>query len=244
MQLSTDNYKFTSWQEYFPEEDKVDLKKLCIHKSWKKLFTLLFQDERFNKLENYLTKCKCKPVNILPYPELVFNAFLLSIKKVKIIILGQDPYINIEKKIPQAMGLSFSVPIGIKTPSSLQNIYKNLLKYNHIKEIPNHGNLEHLVNQGVLLLNSSLTVQENISNSHELYWCWFTDEIIKYLANYNNNIIFILWGKNAINKLNLINNCKFIASSHPSGLSYNKPCGIYPAFASCDFAKDLPIKWD
>ena len=80
-------------------------------------------------------------------------------------------------------------------------------------------------------------MQENISNSHQNYWIWFTDEVIKYLIKHNKDITFILWGKNAIDKLSLIGNSNYIASSHPSGLSCNKPCGKYPAFENCDFAK-------
>lgn len=225
-------------------KENVDLKSLITEHSWDTIFNELIKDERFAKLESYLTKCILRNVNIFPPPDLVFNAFnLLPLNKVRVVIVGQDCYPKTENNIPQAMGLSFSVPFGLKKPSSLINIYKNLEKYKHITNIPEHGNLEHLVKQGVLLINSALTVQENIPNSHQKYWEWFTDEIIKFIASYNKSVRFVLWGRNAIDKLKYIGECKYIASSHPSGLSCSKPCGKYPSFDCCDFAKDLNINW-
>ncbi len=242
MTIKKSDYKYADWKTVYGD-DKVDLKRLSVHKSWKKLFDKLYCDERFAKIEEYLTKIIQRDKNILPYPDLVFKAFQTDFKEIKVVIIGQDPYIKIEEDIPQAMGLSFSVPKGIKTPSSLQNIYKNLLKFNHIKSIPKHGNLEHLLDRGVFLLNSSLTVQENISNSHQKYWTWFTDKVIEYLVKHNSDVTFVLWGKNAIDKVALIGNSNYVASSHPSGLSCNKPCGKYMAFEQCDFAKELDIDW-
>ena len=180
-------------------------------------------------------------IKIYPYPNLLFNAFILTpLSNVKVVILGQDPYhcneIHHDKIIPQAMGLSFSVPKGMKIPSSLQNIYKNLLKYKHIEIKPNHGNLSFWAYQGCLMLNTSLTVQHSYPNSHSKYWLPFTDKIIKYISNKLNNIVFVLWGNPALNKLNLIdqNKHKIIISSHPSGLSYNKKLKNYDSFENTD----------
>lgn len=243
MTLSIDNYTVKNWAEYFSND--INLRILLKEKSWEEIFNKLFSDKKFIKLESYIKKCLNAKVNVLPFPELIFNAFnMISLDKVKVVIVGQDCYPKFENKIPQAMGLAFSVPIGLTIPSSLMNIYKNLKKYNHITQIPKHGNLEHLVSQGVLLINSALTVQENVPNSHQQYWEWFTDEIIKHIANYNEQIKFVLWGKHAINKINLLGKCEYIASSHPSGLSCNNPCGKYPAFDNSDFAKKLNLNWE
>lgn len=154
------------------------------------------------------------------------------------------------------MGLSFSVPNGFKLPTSLVNIFKNMIKYNVINEMPKNGNLSKWAEQGCLMLNCSLTVQQGISNSHTKHWKWFTDFIIEYISDNLENVIFVLWGKNAIEKLSLINNNKnhkFIISSHPSGLSCNHKIGIFPAFNDVDHFNQIneflcennkdPIDW-
>ena len=129
-----------------------------------------------------------------PLPDLLFNAFhLTDLHKLSVVLIGQDPYFNCDEELncPEAMGLSFSIPIGIKIPSSLQNIFKNLLKFGHIDEIPKHGNLESLALQGCLMLNSSLSVLggSEYKNCHQYVWKWFTDEIIKYISNRTKNVV-------------------------------------------------------
>ncbi len=136
------------------------------------------------------------------------------------------------------MGLSFSVPIDFEIPSSLVNIYSNLVKYNHIKEKPKSGNLENWAKQGCLLLNSSLTVLDGSDNKncHKSIWKWFTDSIIKYISNNKEHVVFVLWGSEALEKLNLIDLDKHdaVISSHPSGLSANKKLKTYSAFNDVD----------
>jgi len=234
----------TDWYKFY-DKNPVELDELSSfrHKSWNKLFKKLLEDPRAKKTETYLTKIVSIKGKILPYPNLVFHAFEQSLKKIKVVIIGQDPYFNMDQGVPQAMGLSFSVPMGLQIPSSLKNIYVNLYKYRHIKSLPTHGNLEVLIDQGVFFLNSALTVQENMANSHQQYWSWFTDEVIKYIAKKRPDIVFVLWGRNAIDKQQFIGENDFIASSHPSGLSCNKPCSPYSSFMECDFAKDLGIDW-
>jgi uracil-DNA glycosylase len=161
-------------------------------------------------------------------------------EKTRVVILGQDPYFNYElhdgEKIPQAMGLSFSVPDGFKIPSSLVNIYKNLKKYNHMDIIPTHGNLTNWANQGCLMLNTSLTVKDGEKNCHQHIWNWFTNQIIEYISLNIDHVVFILWGGNAYEKVELIDKTKhmMIISSHPSGLSANKPMKEFPAFFNED----------
>ena len=174
----------------------------------------------------YLNKKK-----IFPKPELVFNAFKhFELKDLKVVLLGQDPYIRYEEKdgkvIPQAMGLAFSVPKEIKKiPPSLKNIFKELK--NNFKEfkIPNNGDLTRWVKEeNILLLNSALTVIEGKSSSHQKLWESLTDSIIKYISDNTENIIFILLGNFAKNKSKLIDLEKHyvIKGVHPSPLSASR----------------------
>ena len=140
------------------------------------------------------------------------------------------------KKIPEAMGLSFSVPKKVPIPSSLQNIYKNGVKYNRFYKYPNHGNLEFWAYQGVFMLNTALTVQEGCKLSHAKSWEKFSDLVIKYISEKCQNVVFVLWGSYALSKKELIDNLKhkFVISSHPSGLSCNKKLGQYSEFNNLD----------
>jgi uracil-DNA glycosylase len=221
---------------------ETSLKESKIHKSWRPLFDKLFADDKFEQIETQLTEDATTDM-IHPKPDLVFNAFrLTSFKTLKVVIIGQDPYFDHEtfnkNIIPQAMGLSFSVPCGIKVPSSLKNMYTNLKKYNHIKSIPNHGNLEQWTEQGCLLLNASLTVKDGTKNKncHQDIWSWFTDEIIKYISETKEHVVFVLWGSFALNKKDLIDTDKhsIVVSSHPSGLSCNQPLRGYGSFINTD----------
>ena len=159
--------------------------------------------------------------------------------KSKLIIISL-PYFNFQcvngKKYPEAMGLSFSVPVGIPIPSSLKNIYNNAIKYDHFYEYPKHGNLEFWAYQGCLLLNTALTVKEKDKNCHSKLWSKFTNYIITKISNNHEKIVFVLWGAPALSKLDLIDTDKHavVISSHPSGLSNNSPLGKYPPFSSID----------
>ena len=156
-----------------------------------------------------------------PPGKLVFNAFnLCPFDKVKVVILGQDPY----HEQGQAMGLSFSVPEGIMLPPSLQNIYKEI--QNDLgKPIPVSGDLTRWARQGVLLLNATLTVRAHIANSHQtLGWQNFTDAAIEALNAHREHVVFMLWGGFARSKKRLIdaNRHCIIESVHPSPLSANR----------------------
>ncbi|WP_424040817.1 uracil-DNA glycosylase [Prevotella nigrescens] len=156
-----------------------------------------------------------------PPGKLVFNAFnLCPFDKVKVVILGQDPY----HEQGQAMGLSFSVPEGIMLPPSLQNIYKEI--QNDLgKPVPTSGDLTRWAKQGVLLLNATLTVRAHIANSHQtLGWQNFTDAAIEALNAHREHVVFMLWGGFARSKKRLIdaNRHCIIESVHPSPLSANR----------------------
>ena len=156
-----------------------------------------------------------------PSKERIFKAFnLCPFDKVKVVILGQDPY----HEQGQAMGLSFSVPEGIMLPPSLQNIYKEI-QSDLGKPIPTSGDLTRWAKQGVLLLNATLTVRAHAANSHQaLGWQNFTDAAIAALSNRREHVVFMLWGGFARSKKRLIDtNRHFIIESvHPSPLSANR----------------------
>lgn len=240
----------SSWKDYANEiaPKKMDIIDLTgnIDESWDEIFFhLTTRDPRIQKI-NITINNDITQNSIYPPPNLVFRAFEIPMDKIKVVIIGQDPYINEnDQSIPQAMGLSFSVPDGFPIPPSLKNIYKNLHSFGHLRRIPNHGNLEALEKEGVFLLNSSLTVKAGISNSHAFIWTWFTDEIITHINKLFPEIIFVLFGRNAISKSSLlIPGTKILSCSHPSPLGCNKKCGDFPSFNTCDFAKDLGIDWN
>ncbi len=182
------------------------------------------------------------------YPDMynIFNALhYTAFDDVKVVILGQDPYHGPN----QAHGLSFSVNPGVRTPPSLLNIYKEL-KDDIGCYIPNNGYLKKWADQGVLLLNTVLTVRAGEANSHKnIGWQIFTDNIIKVLNTREKPIVFILWGNNAIRKEELITNPKhhIIKSVHPSPLSASRGFfGSKPFSKTNEFLKndnELPIDW-
>lgn len=192
-----------------------------IESSWKELLKDEFQNSYFLQIIAHLKTEKASNKIIYPPGSLIFNAFNKTpFNKIKVVILGQDPYHNPQ----QAMGLSFSVPDGIKIPPSLQNIYKELKQDIGIK-ISNNGNLTRWAEQGVLLLNSVLTVRENEPASHcKIGWMNFTDAIIKKISDEKTGIIFLLWGNFAKEKQMFIDATKHhvLRAAHPSPLSaYN-----------------------
>ena len=191
-----------------------------IEASWKQYLKSEFEKPYFAKLtENVRNEYK----NGLCFPpaKLVFNAFnLCPFNKVKVVILGQDPY----HELGQAMGLSFSVPDGIMLPPSLQNIYKEI--HSDLgKPIPTSGDLTRWAKQGVLLPNATLTVRAHEANSHQaLGWQNFTDAAIETINTHREHIVFMLWGGFARSKKRLIDTNRhcIIESVHPSPLSANR----------------------
>ncbi len=155
---------------------------------------------------------------IYPPGQQIFNAFNSTpFDKVKVVILGQDPYHG----DGEAMGLCFSVPKKIKVPPSLQNIYKEL-KADLGLEPPAHGDLSAWAAQGVLLLNASLTVERNQANSHKgIGWYTFTDTVIRLLSEHRNHLVFMLWGNFAKQKKELIDASRHLVleAAHPSPLA-------------------------
>lgn len=188
-----------------------------IEESWKIELMNEFASEYFKNLKQFLLEEKRK-YKIYPSGENIFAAFdKTPFDKVKVVLLGQDPYHGDK----QAHGLSFSVQKGIKAPPSLVNIFKEI-KSDIGCEIPNHGNLEKWANQGVLLLNATLTVRANNAGSHQKKgWEQFTDAVIKKISDKKTGVIFLLWGNYAKEKESLIDLSKHIIlkAAHPSPLA-------------------------
>ncbi|RDU57566.1 uracil-DNA glycosylase [Helicobacter sp. MIT 99-5507] len=196
----------------------IDVK---IEDSWKENLKDEFQKEYFLKIREKYHQA-IKVATILPPPKFIFYAFsLVKFDDVKVVILGQDPYHNIENNIPQAHGLSFSVPYGVNPPPSLKNIFKELNRDLGVK-IPKCGNLSNWSKEGVLLLNSILSVEYKKPLSHSHFgWEIFTDKIIETLSQKKENLIFMLWGNYARSKKNLIDTSKhhILEAPHPSPLA-------------------------
>ena len=200
-----------------------ELESLFTEKTWLDVFAENeFQKSYFKQLSAFLSK-EFKTQKVFPPKKHIFRCFnTLPIDKVKVVIIGQDPYHNYN----QAMGLCFSVNKGIQTPGSLLNMYKEL-KSDLNCRIPTHGDLSKWQSQGILMLNTSLTVRAHNANSHSKKgWEQFTDKAIEELAKARKNIVFLLWGKNAQDKEKLIKRSGrehlVLKSAHPSGLSAHR----------------------
>jgi len=192
-----------------------------IEEGWKNALNDEFQQPYFSAIKSFITEQKAKGKTIYPRGSLIFNAFdSTPFDKVKVVILGQDPYHNPR----QAHGLSFSVPMGVAIPASLRNVYKELAADIEGFEIPNHGNLEKWTTQGVFLLNAMLTVEHKKAGSHrKIGWQRFTDAVIRRLSDEREGIIFMLWGNFAKAKEALIDTEKHhvLKAVHPSPLAGN-----------------------
>ena len=197
--------------------EKVDP---VIESSWKQALYDEFNQQYFSDLKFFLIEEK-KKYRIFPPGQLIFNAFNHTpFNHVKVVLLGQDPYHG----AGQAHGLCFSVPEGIQKPPSLVNILKELKSDLGIEE-PANGNLTKWADQGVLLLNATLTVRENQAGSHQNHgWETFTDAAIKQLSIHREGLIFILWGNYAMAKKSLIDTSRhdILTSVHPSPLSAHR----------------------
>ena len=197
-----------------------------IHSSWQPILVDYFKKPEFKKLFDFV-RGEYTSKTIYPAQENIFNAFNSTpFEKIKVVIIGQDPYHN----PGQAMGLSFSVPEGVTIPPSLKNIYKEIRSDLDIDTSRRSGDLAHWADQGVLLLNSVLTVAANSPASHaKKGWEEFTDYVIQKISDQHEHVVFILWGNYAKNKGKNINRTKHLVleGHHPSPLS------AYRGFFGC-----------
>lgn len=192
-----------------------------IEASWKAVLEEEFKKPYFKQITDHIKTEKEQGKTIYPPGSLIFNAFTQTpFDEVKVILLGQDPYHGPK----QAMGLSFSVPDGVRPPPSLINIFKELHDDTGVP-IPKHGNLTSWAKQGVLLLNAALTVRAGEPNSHaKIGWHQFTNAVITKISEQKKNMVFLLWGKFAQDKTELIDTRKHHAlkAAHPSPYAADK----------------------
>ena len=217
-----------------------------IEPSWKKALEKEFNEEYFVKLTEFVKK-EYQQDTVYPPAKFIFNAFELTpFDKVEVIILGQDPY----HEPGQANGLAFAVGQNTSLPPSLQNIYKEIESDMGKKTVNKAGDLESWAKQGVLLLNSTLTVRAHIAGSHQNQgWETFTDAVIKVLSDQRKGLVFILWGSYAKKKGGVIDETKHLvlSSPHPSpfsaysGFFGSKPFSQANAYLILNDKK--PIDW-
>ncbi len=225
-----------------PQIDPADVR---IEPGWKAHLQTEFSKPYFAGIKQFLADEKAKGKVIFPPGPLIFNAFdQTPFEKVKVVILGQDPYHG----PGQAMGLCFSVPREIPVPASLKNIFKEINRDLRLP-IPRHGDLTSWTTQGIFLLNAILTVEKNQAGSHsKIGWHLFTDAVIKTLSDHRNGLIFLLWGNYARSKKPLIDPIKhtILEAAHPSPLARDAFKGC------CHFSKtnsiltnqgETPINW-
>ncbi|TGZ35015.1 Uracil-DNA glycosylase [Photobacterium damselae subsp. damselae] len=195
--------------------------------SWQNFLQQQQQQEYFEQIQSYVANARQQGKVVYPPEEDVFSAFTATpLDQVKVVILGQDPYHGPD----QAHGLSFSVKPGVKTPPSLANMYKELATDIDGFTIPEHGYLQSWAEQGVLLLNTVLTVEQGNAHSHaKIGWETFTDKVIEHIVQECEGVIFLLWGAHAQKKGKKINTQKHhvLKSAHPSPLS------AYRGFFGC-----------
>lgn len=191
-----------------------------IEESWRKVLENEFNKEYFLSLKSFLVDEKSK-FSVYPPGQFIFNAFNHTpFEKVKVVLLGQDPYHG----PGQAHGLCFSVPEGVPKPPSLVNIFKEINADLGIP-VPAHGNLTKWANQGVLLLNATLTVRKDQAGSHQGHgWETFTDSVIRELSEHREGLVFVLWGNFAISKKEMIRSDRhfILTAPHPSPLSASR----------------------
>ena len=200
----------------------MDKSTIQLHHSWLEHLKEEFQKDYMLILKKKLLELKNKKITFYPQGDKIFNAFNLTpFNKVKVVILGQDPYHGPN----QAHGLCFSVPPSVKPPPSLVNIFKELESDTGKKRNYHDGNLEHWAKQGVFLLNTTLTVERSKPLSHQDYgWSEFTNQVISLINNELESIVFILWGSFAQSKKQLIDSNKhlILTAPHPSPLSAHR----------------------
>jgi len=221
-------------------------RQIKLHSSWLGKLQSEFEQAYMQELSAFLRSEKASGQTVYPNGEDIFNALNTTpLDKVKVVILGQDPYHGPN----QAHGLSFSVPMGERVPPSLKNIYKELhadVEFN----IPSHGNLQAWAEQGVLLLNSVLTVRQSAAGSHQgKGWETFTDKVIETVSNNSNNVVFLLWGSYAQKKGQTIDRDRHLVlhAPHPSPLSAHRGfLGCRHFSQTNDYLKSqnlTPIDW-
>lgn len=226
-------------------EQSPSITNVQIEAGWKTALADEFQQPYFAEIKQALQAAKQAGKTIYPPGPLIFNAFNKTpFDRVKAVILGQDPYHN----PGEAMGLCFSVPVGVKVPPSLVNIYKEIQAELGIPP-PSHGDLTRWAEQGVLLLNAMLTVEAKKPASHQgIGWQRFTDAVMRTISDKKDGVVFLLWGNFAKGKKSLIDPAKHfvLEAAHPSPLAGNafQGCGHFAYANEILKSQGLePIDW-
>lgn len=204
---------------------------MTIKAHWQQIIKQASSQDYYCQLQQVIATQRAQGINVFPNEADVFRAFeYQDLREIKVVILGQDPYHGMVGDTPQAHGLAFSVPLGIKVPPSLVNIYKELTTDISAFVTPNHGNLHAWAEQGVLLLNTVLTVQQGQAHSHaKLGWETFTDQIIAEINQHNQGCVFMLWGAHAQKKGRNIDAQKHLLLNGP----HPSPLSAYRGFFGC-----------
>lgn len=192
-----------------------------IHPSWQDFFKSCKNEKYFQQIQEFITNQLKDGKQIFPSKENIFSAFFHDLKNIKIVVIGQDPYHN----VGQAHGLSFSVLPGVTPPPSLKNIYKEIATEFNISMNPKNGYLLPWVEQGVFLLNTSLTVEAHKPASHShIGWDIFTKDVLEFLIKHQKNMVFMLWGSHAQKYENLLKYTDnlILKSAHPSPFSAHR----------------------
>lgn len=213
-----------------------------LNTEWKPIFEKINPIIMDKTVKEYI-KVKDNPEVFPKFTDIFSFTNYCSPKDIKVICIGQDCYHQLYhdktegRMLPQATGLAFSVPSNCPIPPSLVNIFDNMYRYKHITEKPKDGNLEYLAYQGILLLNTSLTVEKSKPNSHQYIWSKFTNELIKILTDEIANLVIVLWGAKSYEKMDIIKNKNthtFIISSHPSPLGFKNKMKTFNSFYDTD----------
>jgi len=223
------HYDYLNWKDCFPKGN-VSLRKLIFDKSWDDFMSSVGEEKWFKYIETVLSGTMFVK-NIVPHAELVFNAFnMVSLQDIKVVFIGQDPYPNTFKvngiDVTSACGSSFSLPLNYKkkVQPSLNNIYKNAFNYGHMHMVPKSGCLASWILQGCFMINSALTTEHTVCGAHVKLWEIFTFNLIKYLNEKCDNLVFMVWGAHAHNVCKYVDPKKhlIVTSSHPSNQSCDK----------------------
>lgn len=244
----------SNWSKELVEQSlaRVLINKRKLGEGWRRFFSNIIHTKKFKQLYSSLKKeinvCNTNETKIYPDICNVFNAFYLTqLSDIHVVIIGQDPYINevkvANKRVPQATGLSFSVPDGVRYPPSLRNIFKELKSNLGIERTS--GDLSDWASQGVFLINAAFTVRCGNSGSHAKMWRWFTNEVIKYINTNTHGVVWVLLGGFAQKKSKLINttNHVILKTSHPSPLSANRGFLGSNIFSKINAVSKSKIDW-
>lgn len=228
--ISTKNYPTETWEDFLDNDKSIHLLVNNMLPCWRRIFEKIMTPDRVENIEDTIRSSIKKKfidgIDVFPYPDLLFHPFnMIDTEHVRVVIIGMDPYPSLDKKTscPCAMGMSFSSPSGTAIPASLANIYKNMEFFGHHELVSDSPNLEHMFYYGYLFMNASFTVEKGKPGSHSRAWKIITKELVEYMSDHMDDLIFVLWGSDAKKMSLFIDQDKhhIISSGHPSPSALN-----------------------